>query len=95
MITAILKINSDLERISDHAVNIAESVKIISNKPQVKPLISIPMMAKIAQEMLNTALDAFVQEKPDDPPPLVPLEGAAPVKRGGQGRHRPLQLLAR
>ena len=65
MITAILKINSDLERISDHAVNIAESVKIISNKPQVKPLISIPMMAKIAQEMLNTALDAFVQEKPE------------------------------
>jgi phosphate transport system protein len=65
MITAILKINSDLERISDHAVNIAESVEIISNRPQVKPLISIPMMAQIAQEMLSTTLDAFVQEKPE------------------------------
>ena len=65
MITAILKINSDLERISDHAVNIAESVEIISNRPQIKPLISIPMMGQIAQEMLSTTLDAFVQEKPE------------------------------
>jgi phosphate transport system protein len=65
MLTAILKINSDLERISDHAVNIAESVEKIASKPPVKPLISIPMMAQIAQEMLKSAIDALVQEKPD------------------------------
>jgi phosphate transport system protein len=65
MLTAMLKINSDLERIADHAVNIAQSVQKIADKPPVKPLISIPMMAQIAQEMLRSAIDALVQEKPE------------------------------
>ncbi len=65
MLTGILKINSDLERIADHAVNIAQSVIKIADKPPVKPLVSIPMMAHIAQEMLRSAIDALVQGKPD------------------------------
>jgi len=52
MLTAILKINNDLERIADHAVNIAQSVEKIADKPPVKPLISIPRMTEIVQEML-------------------------------------------
>ena len=63
MLTAILKINNDLERIADHAVNIAQSVEKIADKPPVKPLISIPRMTEIVQEMLRSSLDALVQEK--------------------------------
>jgi len=65
MLTAILKINNDLERIADHAVNIAQSVEKIADKPPVKPLISIPRMTEIVQEMLRSSLDALVQEKPE------------------------------
>jgi phosphate transport system protein len=60
-IVSAVKINTDLERVGDLAVNIAEAVVRYMRHPPVKPLIDIPHMAEIAQRMLRDALDAYVQ----------------------------------
>jgi len=59
-ITSAMKIGSDLERIGDLAVNIAERTIDLLKSPQLKPLIDIPRMAELAQEMVRDALNAFV-----------------------------------
>src|SRR5512137_1748821 len=59
-ITSAMKIGSDLERIGDLAVNIAERTLDLLQHPQLKPLIDIPRMAQIAQDMVRDALTAFV-----------------------------------
>jgi phosphate transport system protein len=61
LITSAMKINADLERIGDQAVNIAESVLVLIPQPPLKPLIDIPRMAAIAEKMIRDALDAFVK----------------------------------
>lgn len=60
-IVSAVKINSDLERVGDLAVNIAEAAVRYTTHPPVKPLIDIPRMALIAQDMLRDALDAYVR----------------------------------
>ena len=60
-IVAAVKINTDLERVGDLAVNIAEAARRYVQRPPVKKLIDIPRMAGIAQAMLRDALDAFVR----------------------------------
>ena len=60
-IVAAVKINTDLERVGDLAVNIAEAARRYLTHPPVKRLIDIPNMAAIAQTMLRDALDAFVR----------------------------------
>lgn len=60
-IVAAVKINTDLERVGDLAVNIAEAVRRYLPHPAVKELIDIPKMADLAQLMLRDALDAFVR----------------------------------
>jgi len=61
-VTMIMKINNDLERIGDHAENIAEKVLFLADKPPVKPLIDIPRMGEMAIAMLKDGLDAFVNK---------------------------------
>ena len=61
MIVSVLKINTDLERVGDLAINIAEAVVRYMRHAPVKELIDIPRMASIAQTMLRDALDAFVR----------------------------------
>jgi phosphate transport system protein len=61
VIVAAVKINTDLERVGDLAVNIAEAGKRYVQHPPVKPLIDIPRMGDLAQKMLRDALDAFVR----------------------------------
>src|SRR5215475_8270651 len=60
-IVAAVKINTDLERVGDLAINIAEAALRYSGHAPVKRLIDIPKMATIAQRMLRDALDAFVR----------------------------------
>ena len=60
-IVAGVKINTDLERVGDLAVNIAEAIIRYIRHPPVKELIDIPRMATIAQSMLRDALDAYVR----------------------------------
>lgn len=64
-ILAASKINNDLERIGDHAVNIAESAIKCADHPPVKPLIDIPKMADITKMMLRDAIDGFIQINPE------------------------------
>src|SRR5512139_297192 len=61
VIVAAVKINTDLERVGDLAVNVAEAGKRYLQHPPVKKLIDIPRMGDIAQIMLRDALDAFVR----------------------------------
>lgn len=61
-ITAAMKINSDLERIADQAVNICQTTEYLLQEPQLKPLIDVPRMAEIAKKMLKDALDSFVEK---------------------------------
>jgi phosphate transport system protein len=60
-IVAAVKINTDLERVGDLAVNIAEAASRYVGHPPVKQLIDIPEMGEIAQGMLRDALDAYVR----------------------------------
>ena len=64
-ITATMKINSDLERMGDQAVNIAQRALSLVAQPALKPLIDIPRMADIAKGMVRDALDAFVRRDTD------------------------------
>jgi phosphate transport system protein len=59
-IVSAVKINTDLERVGDLAVNIAEATSRYLSHPPVKPLIDIPLMADIAQAMLRDAMESFV-----------------------------------
>ncbi len=59
-LVAGIKINSDLERIGDQAVSIALRARSLIKQPLVKPLIDIPRMGGLAQEMVRKSLDAFV-----------------------------------
>jgi phosphate transport system protein len=59
-ITTAMKIVTDLERIGDQAVNIAQRVLELNVEPQLKPYIDLPRMAERAQRMVKESLDAFV-----------------------------------
>jgi len=59
-IAVAIKINSDIERIGDLAVNIAQAASLLITQPALKPLIDIPRIALLCQEMVKKSLDAFV-----------------------------------
>jgi len=59
-ITTAMKIVTDLERIGDQAVNIAQRALELNREPQLKPYIDLPRMADRAQRMVKESLDAFV-----------------------------------
>jgi phosphate transport system protein len=60
-ITSAMRINIELERIGDLAVNIAERVLSLNQEPQLKPYIDLPRMAEITKIMVKDVLDAFVR----------------------------------
>jgi phosphate transport system protein len=60
-VAATLKITTDLERIGDLSVNIANRALELNKEPQLKPYIDIPRMAEIAREMVRDSLDAYVR----------------------------------
>jgi phosphate transport system protein len=61
-ITTGMKINAELERIADLAVDISQRVLELMEKPLLKPLIDIPKLSAIAQNMVGDAIDAFVKK---------------------------------
>ena len=64
-ITTAMKIVTDLERIGDQAVNIAQRALELNREPQLKPYIDLPRMAECAQAMVKDSLDAFVSRDTD------------------------------
>lgn len=64
-LVAGIKINSDLERIADQTVSIALRARELITQPELKPLIDIPRMARLAQDMVRRSLDAFVRRDAD------------------------------
>lgn len=56
-----LKITTDLERMGDHAYDIARVTLRLANQPLIKPLVDIPRMARMAQRMLSDSLDAYTK----------------------------------
>ncbi len=64
LILAAQKINNDLERIGDHAVNIAESAAVMAGQEVAHELLEVPQMGDIARSMLSTALDGFIHNDP-------------------------------
>jgi len=61
-ILMILKMNSDIERMGDHAVNIAESAAYLIERAPVKPLLDVPRMAEEVVNMVNDSLLSFINE---------------------------------
>lgn len=61
-VISVAKITPILERIADHASNIAEAALILNNEPQIKEYVDFPIMAQTAADMLRAALDAFTAE---------------------------------
>ena len=61
-VISVAKITPVLERIADHAANIAEAALILNNEPQTREYVDLPFMAETAGEMLKDALDAFTNE---------------------------------
>ena len=61
-ITSAMKVNSELERIGDLSVNIAQRTLELLKGPLLKPLIDIPRLAVLAQTMVKDSLDAFVNK---------------------------------
>ena len=61
-ILMIAKMSNDLERMGDHAVNIAESSLFLIERPLVKPMLDIPRMAELTTKMLRDSIDSFINE---------------------------------
>jgi phosphate transport system protein len=64
-IVSILLIAIELERIADHAKNLAEITIFMGTEPLLKPLVDLPRMAELSQLMLGRALDAFARGDPE------------------------------
>jgi phosphate transport system protein len=65
LIVMVSKISTDLERIADLAVDIAQRVLELTGKPLLKPLIDIPKLTDLAKQMTKDAINAFVNQDPD------------------------------
>tara|TARA_Y100001934_G_scaffold283895_1_gene409284 strand:+ start:20845 stop:21570 length:726 start_codon:yes stop_codon:yes gene_type:complete len=61
LITAALKISSDLERIGDHAANVAKRAHALSQYEPIRPVSAVSRMAQIVQKMIKDVLDAFLE----------------------------------
>jgi phosphate transport system protein len=64
-VVGVAKTAPNVERIADHAVNIAKHVIVLNNEPELRTFVDIPRMSQIVQEMLVAGLDAFTNVDPD------------------------------
>ena len=61
LLTAALKITTDLERIGDYAANVAKRSIALNQAPPVKPVYAVPRMGRLCQAMIKDILDAYVE----------------------------------
>jgi phosphate transport system protein len=74
LILAILKINNDLERIGDHAVNIAESAVTLVRTPGMEPLLMIPEMSALVRRMYADSIRSFTELSPETAQQVLSLD---------------------
>ncbi|MDD3894084.1 MAG: phosphate signaling complex protein PhoU [Syntrophomonadaceae bacterium] len=74
LIGTVLRMIVDIERMADHAEDIARIAIELHDEKYIKPLIDIPRMSNVAQEMIETALVAFIEEDVDKVNDLIPME---------------------
>lgn len=74
LIGTVLRMIVDIERMADHAEDIATIAIELYEDKYIKPLIDIPRMSKLAQDMIEKALLAFIEEDVDRVNELIPLE---------------------
>lgn len=80
-ITTEMKINAELERIADLAVDICQRVLEIADKPLLKPLIDIPKLSVIAQNMIRDAIDSFIKKDVESAKQVVLSDSEADLLR--------------
>jgi phosphate transport system protein len=76
-IAMAMKITTDLERMADLAVDIAQRVLEMSGKPLLKPLVDIPKLAVLAQKMVKGAINAFIDEDARSAGQIIILDAQA------------------
>lgn len=64
-IIAVVKINADLERVGDQAVNVVQRVLELAKLPEADLAVDIPKVAEVASKMVRTSLEAFIYARPD------------------------------
>lgn len=74
VVSTVLKIITDLERMADHACDIAKVTLRIQQDPPVKPLVDIPAMARLAGSMVRAALDAYMHRSADEALTMIRLD---------------------
>ena len=74
LVTVAMKISQDLERIGDEATKIAKRARDLAQEPPVKLRLDLTRMARLALEMLKTALDAFVNRDPAAARVVIPRD---------------------
>lgn len=65
LLLMVARINSELERMADQAVEICENVQLLLGAPPLKPLVDLPKMAELAGRMVHRALEAFAENSPE------------------------------
>jgi len=65
LVMTAIKVAPDLERVADHAVNIAEQARELNKVPPLKPFVTMPQMASTAVEMVRDAIGAFIDADPE------------------------------
>ena len=73
-VSTALKIITDLERMADHATDIAKVTLRLQNEPFVKPLVDIPEMARLASSMVRLALNAYVHRSIEEAATMIRLD---------------------
>lgn len=76
-IVMVSKISTDLERIADLAVDIAQRVLELAGRPLLKPLIDIPKLTNLAKQMTKDAINAFISQDPDFAGKVILLDAEA------------------
>lgn len=74
IVSTILKIITDLERMADHAVDIAQVTVRLGHESLVKPLIDIPEMARLSSSMVRLALNAYIHRSLDEALTMIRLD---------------------
>ncbi len=74
VVSTVLKIITDLERMADHASDIAKVTVRLNHEPLIKPLVDIPEMARITSSMVRLALNAYIHRSIDEALTMIRLD---------------------